>query len=220
VAHFLFSFLNYTFKLYIFDILRTSINLDRNAILNSLGCSEISNLGVFVFCQEYVEGLHISMQNTFLCMKILNPKTYLDKKFPDKIFVKKALLFIWISRYLLINVGLKISLWTIFQNYIDTQVNVNKRINVTDDIWRLKTPKKFNFFHHGNTNFLREFLSLNHLYYVQLIFDKFSRQLLVSQHGPGCDARNCSTKERATILFDIRTFYSRTAILCRIQTND
>ena len=73
------------------------------------------------------------MKYSFLSMQVMNAKTNLNENFPNEIIVKNIPLFCLLS--LLVYESLQISARTVFQNYVNTKITVNKRINIAHDVW-------------------------------------------------------------------------------------
>jgi hypothetical protein len=73
------------------------------------------------------------VKNAFLSVQIMHPEAKLNENFPNEIIMKNIALFSLLS--LFVNESLQISARTVFQNYVDTKITINKRINVAHDIW-------------------------------------------------------------------------------------
>jgi len=63
----------------------------------------------------------------------MHPEAKLNENFPNEIIMKNIALFSLLS--LFVDESLQISARTVFQNYVDTKITINKRINVAHDIW-------------------------------------------------------------------------------------
>ena len=67
------------FKMRIFEVAWAGTNLHRDAVLDSLGCAEITNFSIFVLGKEDVQSLNVSMQDALLGVQVLDPETDLDE---------------------------------------------------------------------------------------------------------------------------------------------
>lgn len=94
--------------------------------MNALCGTEITNFSIIIFSEEDIKCFNVTMQNTFLSMKVLNAKAHLNEDLPDKVIMKLILLLVWISCYLLSHVSLEVTIRTILQDNVYAKISVNE----------------------------------------------------------------------------------------------
>ena len=108
------------------------------------------------------------------------------------------------SLFTFADVSLEVTLRAVLQDDVDTQIDVDERVDVAHDIGRVKAAKEIYFFHHCAAYLLWVLLGLYYFDHVMLIFQKFADLVLLlsSSCRPSCDSwRVAATEEGPSILF-------------------